>query len=130
MKPKEETYLEEKGRYLEERREYLEEKKKYLKEKKNFTNCIVTINGKTKINVKKLLFRDSRRRIKKMSLILEKMKHLFAENGWQALREEKIIKSLTVEQELDKPFIVEALKDLLREGYIYMPKPDTVQFVH
>jgi replicative DNA helicase Mcm len=81
-----------------------------------------------KIDVDRIVAGESRSKLNKLETLLDRMKEMFAENNWQELEKQAIIQTLDLEEGLDKKFISEALKNLIRDGDVYEPKPGFLKF--
>ncbi len=81
-----------------------------------------------KIDVDRIYVGETRSRINKLEKFMDQLKKLFEENGWKALEKKSVIQILDLEPDLDKEYIKNVIKESIKDGTLYEPRPDTIKF--
>ena len=62
------------------------------------------------------------------NLLMDRLKEIFEENNWKALEKKNVIQILELEENIDKEFIKNFIKEAINEGTLYEPKPKYIKF--
>jgi replicative DNA helicase Mcm len=81
-----------------------------------------------KIDVDMVAFGQPRSRTNKLARLMDRLKELFEENKWKALERKSVIQILELEENLDREFIKNTIKEVIDEGILYKPKPKFIRF--
>ena len=81
-----------------------------------------------KIDVDIILSGKPRSKINKLTRLMDRLKDIFEENNWKTLEKKNIIQILELEENMDKEFIKNFIKEAINEGTLYCPKHGFIQF--
>jgi replicative DNA helicase Mcm len=81
-----------------------------------------------KIDMDILYIGQSRSKINKLALFMDRLKEIFEENNWKSLEKKNVIQILELEEKLDKEFIKNAITEAINEGTLYEPRPKFIKF--
>jgi len=82
-----------------------------------------------KFDVDILTIGHPRSRMNKLTNLMDRLKEIFEENNWKALEKRSVIQSLELEENLDKEFIKNAIREAINEGTLYEPKLNHIKFI-
>lgn len=81
-----------------------------------------------KIDMSKILVGKSRSSISKLDKLISRLNEIFEENGGEDLEKKNIIQILELEDSLDEKWIKDALGELIKDGTLYEPKENTINW--
>jgi len=81
-----------------------------------------------KIDVDIILSGKPRSKINKLTRLMDRLKEVFEENNWKTLEKKNLIQILELEENIDKEFIKNFIKEAINEGTLYSPKHGFIQF--
>ena len=81
-----------------------------------------------KIDMDRIFVGESRSKLNKLDNFMDSLKILFEENGWKALEKKSVIQILELKPDLDKEYIKNVIKESIKDGTLYEPRPDTIKF--
>jgi len=81
-----------------------------------------------KIDVDMVTFGHPRSKMNKLTKLMDRLKELFEDNNWKALEKTSVIQIIELEENLDRDFIKNAIKEAINEGTLYEPKPKFIRF--
>ena len=81
-----------------------------------------------KIDLDRVMFGKSRSYMNKLEKFLDRLKEIFEENNWSSLEKVDVLQILELEENFDKNYLENAIKDLIKEGTLYEPKIGFINF--
>ncbi|MFX1374971.1 MAG: LAGLIDADG family homing endonuclease, partial [Promethearchaeota archaeon] len=81
-----------------------------------------------KIDMDRIFVGQSRSNLNRLESLMNRLKEIFEENHWRSLEKSNIIQILELEENLDRKFIENALQELIKEGTLYEPKNNFINF--
>lgn len=81
-----------------------------------------------KFDIDMILAGQPRTKINKLMRLMDRLREIAEENEWKALEMDSIIQILELEENLDKEFIKNSIKEAVREGTLYEPKTNFIKF--
>ena len=81
-----------------------------------------------KFDVDILTLGQPRSKMNKLARFMDKLKEIFEENNWKALEKKNVIQIIELDENLDKEFIKNAIKEAINDGTLYEPMLNYIKF--